>query len=62
MTSKKVKKTGKVPFPHVCTKNVCYCYLEEGYYTVNDAIEVIENRYGGYPVRLVSCQEDLDGI
>ena len=56
------KKRGSVPFPHVCTKNVCYCYVDEGYYGVGEVVNVIEDRYGGYPVRFVRTKEELEGI
>lgn len=60
MVKKRNKQGKKVPFPHVCTKNVCYCYVSEGYYGVDEAIEVIEDCYGGYPVRFVGSKEELD--
>ena len=62
MSKKRGKKGGKIPFPHVCTKNVCYCYVGDGYYGVDDAIDVIEDRYGGYPVRFVGDEKDLRSI
>lgn len=60
MPKKRAKQGKKVPFPHVCTKNVCFVHCDMEFDTIRRVTEAIEDVYPGYPIRLVDNEADLE--